>query len=118
MFVQMIFDHIPRSWKAATALLVIFISFTFALNTFTVLLTEGGGLWDWSKFILSMTIGVIAAAVFYIEQFQAEQVDSYEKVHVETLAQHHKDVTTTKKNNAQAWHMNDLTDETHENSRN
>lgn len=110
MFVQMILDHIPRSWKAACALLLIFIAFPYALTTFTVLLIDGGRLLDWTKFIVSMTVGVTAAVMFYTEQFQAGHIDSYDKVHINTLAQHHKEISKSKSTGTKGWHMNDIAD--------
>jgi hypothetical protein len=86
MFIQMILDHIPRTWKAAVALMVMITAVSAGLQGLTAVIVGNGQLSDWLRVTGGLVFGLPATYVFYTEQRRAQTFKSHEQIQAETLA--------------------------------
>jgi hypothetical protein len=105
MFLDLIKFHIPRSLKAAVALIVLFGSSSIALAGLTQVMV-GAHAMDWIKVVFGSIVALPATIIFYMEQSKASQVKSKADVETEILSQAGEELRSEQKSaEIKAWNM-------------
>jgi hypothetical protein len=82
MFIDMILKTIPRSWRAAVALVGLLLGSGVLLSALQQLVTPGAGAGAVVKFLLGLVTTVPAAICFYYFQFKDSQARAYSDLEV------------------------------------
>lgn len=104
MFFDLLRSHIPRTWKAAAALLLSISGLSIGLNALTSIVIGHANAESWFKMVAGLIIGVSASLFFYLEQSKAGTVKSKIQIEAETIGRAGESMPHS---TATAWHMND-----------
>ena len=85
MFLDMIRAHIPRSWQAGIALVVMVMALGMTFNALGQVLT-GADYASWSRLVSGLIVGLPAAVYFYYVQSKDRRPKSADQIAIETLA--------------------------------
>lgn len=107
MFIDMILNHIPRTWKAGVALAVMIIAFPIGLSGLTNVLVGPSGM-DWLRCVGGIVVGTGAAIFFYREQEASTHMKTASDVQAETLNAYERDLRVKQAaKEMKSWNMND-----------
>ena len=86
MIFELLRSHVPRSWQAVAALLVMILAAGIAFNALTLVLVQPSA-GTWLKFTLGLVIALPASIYFYRRQIADSHPKTAEQLEVERLAE-------------------------------
>ena len=110
MIFEMIRSHLPRSWQAAVALLVLISAIGMAFNALTQILVQPSA-GAWLKFLGGLALALPAAVYFYRRQITDTHPKTVEQLEVERLAEEGRRLNERQRPVMMtAYHLNDSPD--------